>query len=272
MRLMAPAFDGTLQPVGEAGLPTDAAWLSADGSTLAVTTLGGAIVLGSARAGDQLLFASGPGDLGGRHPARAFGSLRPGTASAGGAGLVPVRLALIDGDPGSGAPGRLVEETLSGSKVGRFELARAAECAPAWLADGRIVVVVRNQADAPTPLLLDPSNGRLTAVGSGPVAAVSSGGGWVATIAQDRSARIGSVAGWLSETAGEPITGTGPDEPVLQAQPSAWGDELALVVADPAGDAGSVRILARTGGWHEIARFELPRGANRAVVSWLGTP
>jgi hypothetical protein len=49
-------------------------------------------------------------------------------------------------------------------------------------------------------------------------------------------------------------------------------DELALVVADQAGDAASIRILTEAGGWHEIARFELPRRANRAVVGWIGAP
>jgi hypothetical protein len=68
------------------------------------------------------------------------------------------------------------------------------------------------------------------------------------------------------------IPGTGPDEPVLQAQPSLAGDQLALVVANPAGDAASIRILSGSGGWHEIARFDVPNGANRAVVSWLAVP
>jgi hypothetical protein len=44
---------------------------------------------------------------------------------------------------------------------------------------------------------------------------------------------------------------------------------LLPIVADVDGDAGSIRILAAAGGWHEIARFGLPSGANRAVVSWL---
>ena len=56
--------------------------------------------------------------------------------------------------------------------------------------------------------------------------------------------------------------------PTLMAQPSPDGRELAIVLADADGDAGSIRILAIGGAWHEIARFELPRGANRAVVSW----
>jgi hypothetical protein len=52
------------------------------------------------------------------------------------------------------------------------------------------------------------------------------------------------------------------------AQPSPDGVELAVVLADANGDAASIRILAIDGAWHEIARLELPRGANRAVVSW----
>jgi hypothetical protein len=48
----------------------------------------------------------------------------------------------------------------------------------------------------------------------------------------------------------------------------------ALAAPDPsdAGDAASIRILAEAGGWLEIARFELPRGANRAVVGWIVAP
>jgi hypothetical protein len=44
------------------------------------------------------------------------------------------------------------------------------------------------------------------------------------------------------------------------------------VVADQAGDAASIRILSGSGGWHEIARFDIPTGANRAVVTWLAVP
>ena len=56
------------------------------------------------------------------------------------------------------------------------------------------------------------------------------------------------------------------------AQPSPDGRELAVVLADANGDASSIRILAIDDAWHEIARFELPRGANRAVVNWLAVP
>jgi hypothetical protein len=179
---------------------------------------------------------------------------------------------VVEGDPGSGAPGRLVVETLAGAVVRWYGLARTAESAPAWLPHGRIVVVIRNQADAPAALILDPSTGQATLARSEPVLSVAIGGETVATVANDGAAKIGSVAGWLRGEPGDSIPGTGPDEPVLQAQPSVAGDELALVIADSAGEAASIRILAVAGGWHEIARFGLPRGANRAVVSWLMTP
>jgi len=71
---------------------------------------------------------------------------------------------------------------------------------------------------------------------------------------------------------GEPVPGLGPDQSVVQVQPSLAGDELVVVLANEAGDAASIRILAGSGGWHEIARFGLPSGANRAVVSWLVAP
>ena len=57
--------------------------------------------------------------------------------------------------------------------------------------------------------------------------------------------------------------------PALMAVPSPDGRELAIVLADANGDAAAIRIVTLDGPGHEIARFELPHGANRAVVSWL---
>ena len=160
-------------------------------------------------------------------------------------------------------------ETLAGTEVRPIGLPRAAESAPAWLPDGRLVIVVRDQTDRPLALLADPASGRVAWAGPGTLRSVAIGGTTLATIGADGIVRVGPVTTWLGGQPGEPVRGIGAAEPVLQAQPSVGGDELALVVADPAGDAASIRILAGTGGWHEIARFELPRGANRAVVGWL---
>jgi hypothetical protein len=283
MSLMAGGTNGGLQPMNAAGLPSDAAWLSGDGATIVVTTLAGRILIGLASGGGGGSGASpgwiaakpAPGDLGGNHPLRAFGSLQPvpaaGSAPVSGAapGIDTRRVAFVEGDPGSGSTGRLVIETLSGAQVRHYVLPRAAESAPAWLADGRMAVVARDQNDRPVALIVDPATGRIAPVGTGALRAIAIGGRIVATIDDDGMVRIGSVAAWLGGQPGQPVATRGPDVTVLQAEPSITGDELALVVADPTGDAASIRILAAAGGWHEIARFGLPRGANRAVVSWL---
>lgn len=272
MTLMAAAPDGTLRPLGGTGLPADAAWLSSDGSTLLVSTLAGGIVLDTARSGQVPAWGPGLGDLAGSHPLRAFGSLQPVSGRGGAARRETPHVALVEGDPGSGGPGRLIVESLVGTLILRRDLTAAAEGAPAWLPDGRIVVVVRNQADVAGALILDPSNGQLSPARAGPLRSVAIGGQTVASVTGDGAVSVGSLQGWLRGEPADPIPGTGPDLSVLQAQPSVAGDQLALVIADSAGDAASIRILTGAGGWHEIARFELPRGANRAVVSWLVAP
>lgn len=278
MALLAPG-PGGLRPLDGAGLPPDAAWLSGGGALLLATTLDGRIMQGVAAsgtgsAGAPGAFAWGPasGDLGGNQLERAFASLEPVTEPAAGGRPAARRIAFVEGDPGSGAAGRLIVETLAGTEVRPIGLPRAAESAPAWLPDGRLVIVVRDQTDRPLALLADPASGRVAWAGPGTLRSVAIGGTTLATIGADGIVRVGTVTTWLGGQPGEPVRGIGAAEPVLQAQPSVGGDELALVVADPAGDAASIRILAGTGGWHEIARFELPRGANRAVVGWLVGP
>ena len=279
MSLVTADPGGSLRPLDEAGLPPDAAWLSSSGGLLLATTLAGRIVLGatgpgigSAGSRGGIAWSPALGDLGGNHPERAFGSLEPAAVPAAGGRPTTRRVAFVEGDPGSGAAARLIVETLAGTEVRPIDLPRAAESAPAWLPDGRIVIVVRDQADRPMALLADPASGRLASTGPGMLRSVAIGGAAVATIGADGIVRIGPITTWLGGQPGEPVTGIGVDEPILQAQPSAEGDELALVVADPAGDAASIRILAGTGGWHETARFGLPPGANRAVVGWLVAP
>ncbi len=270
MRPFRLAAEGTGQPLGGPGLPLDAAWLSGDAATLLVTTLTGGIVLGSAAPNGVLSWNQAPGTLGGSHPTRAFGSLGPAPARPG-----EEQLALVEGDPGSGGRGRLVVATLAGTAVVQVGLARPAESAPAWLPDGRIVVVIRDQSDASTAVIFDPSTGQqIRGPGrpGGPSGTLAIGGPTLAELAPDGGVRVGSVQDWLDAKPGDLIPGPGPDEPVLQAQPSLGGDQLALVVANPAGDAASIRILSGSGGWHEIARFDVPSGANRAVVSWLAVP
>jgi hypothetical protein len=277
MSLVTPGPGASLRPLDDAGLPTDAAWLSSSGGMLLATTLVGRTVLGATAPGTGgagspggIAWSPAPGDLGGNHQERAFGSLEPVPAAGG--RPAARRVAFVEGDPGSGAPGLLIVETLTGTEVRPIELPRAAESAPAWLPDGRIVVVVRDQADWPVALIADPASGRVAAAGPATLRSVAIGGTTVATIGADGMVRIGTVTTWLGGQPGDPVLGIGADEPVLQAQPSVAGDELVLVVADPAGDAASIRILAGSGGWHEIARFELPPGANRAVVGWLAGP
>ena len=269
MRPVRLAADGRPQPMDGPGLPLDAAWLSGDGSTLLVTTLGGASYLGVAAPAGAVSWSQGPGELAGNHSTRAFGSLRP-SAQAG-----EPQLALVEGDPGSGGPGRLVGATLAGTVKVLANLANPPDSAPAWLLDGRIVVLIRDASDAPTAVILNPATGRQVpgpGAQGGRSGTLAIGGQTLAELMPDGGVRAGSVNDWLEGKPGELITGSGPDEPVIQAQPSLAGDELALVVANGAGDAASIRILSGSGGWHEIARFELPTGANRAVVSWLAVP
>jgi hypothetical protein len=277
MSLVDGDASGSLQPMGDAGLPPDAAWLSSDGRTLLVTTLAGGTMVGaasgpgagSAGSSGRIAWSPASGDLAGTHPLRAFGSLWPAPAPGLAPGTDPVQIAFDEGDPGSGGAGRIVIETVTGTEVQRFDLPRAAESPAAWLPDGRIVVIVRDRTDSSVALVLDPRTGRVTPARSGPLRSIAVAGQLVATIDADGLVRVGPVSAWLGGQPGSAIPVASGVEPVLQAQPSVTGDELALVVADPHGDASSIRILAAVGGWHEIARFGLPRGANRAVVSWL---
>lgn len=149
---------------------------------------------------------------------------------------------------------------------------QAAEAAPAWLPDGRIVLVARDDRDQPQATIVDPATGARTLAGTTRLRSVALGAGLVATIGVDGIVRAGPVIAWLDRQPLPAVGLGGPneaDEAALQAQPSPSGAELAIVAADEDGDATSVRILAAAGGWHEIARFGLPSGANRAVVSWL---
>ncbi len=268
MRLVLAAPAGLLQPLAGPGLPPDAAWLSGGGQVLLATTLAGRALVGSAAPGGsghgsvELRWQPALAGLGDAHPGRSFGVTEPGGS----------RLAFVDGDPGSGGHGRLVVAGGAGLEIRRFELPRPAEGAPAWLPDGRIVIVTRDAADQPAALIADPATGQLAPVRSRALQSVAIGAETAATIGHDGTVRIGTVSGWLTGASGDRLPGLAPDDVIIQAQPSVAGDEVALVLANSAGDAASIRILAAEGGWHEIARFELPHGANRAVVGWLVSP
>lgn len=271
MSLVAPnvASGGSLVPFGGTGLPPDAAWLSGDGSTLLATTLRGGVLLNQALGSEAWVAASG--DLAGSHPSRGFGSLE--LASTAGDSLPGVRrVALLEGDPGSGGPGRLIVETLAGTQVCGFGLPSPADSPPSWLPNGRIAVVVRDRRDQPGVVLIDPATGGTEVLAGQAIRSLAVGGGMVATIGTDGTVRAGPVAAWLTGETLLPVGSGSPAEAALQAQPSPSGIELAIVVADADGDAASIHILAAPGGWHEIARFVLPDGANRAVVSWLAVP
>ncbi len=108
------------------GLPPTAAWLSTGGTTLAATTLAGMTLVST----HGLSWQPAPGELGRAHPWRAFGSIDPGAD----------KIASIEGEPGSGQPGRLVVASLDGGPIATIAIAQAAESAPAWLPDGRVVV------------------------------------------------------------------------------------------------------------------------------------
>ncbi len=262
------AEPGGIQPVAAAGLPPTAAWLSGAYRTLLVTTLAGGILTSAigpdaAPGSSPPAWTTGSGDLGGGRPSRAFGTLDPASLTA----------ALVEGAPGSGEPGRLVIETLAGRSIRTLGLAQAAESAPAWLPDGRVVVVVRDRNDQPRPMIADPVIGSLASMAGGPIRAVAVGGVTFALIGVDGRASVNTVDGWLAGDAARPIPAgsDGPDPEVLQAQPSLAGTEVALVVANDDGDATGIRIVL-AGDGREIARYALPPGANRAVVGWLTAP
>jgi hypothetical protein len=261
MSLVAAEPGRSLQAFDGSAVPPDAAWLSGDGSTFVLTTLDGRFRIGGL---NELAPASG--SLAGPHPFRAFGSLGPVSTAGSTTGRRP--LAFVEGDPGSGSPGRVIVVTLDGLQIRVIALPKPAESPPAWLPDGRIAVVSRDRVDRPETLLVDPTTGRTTTLDAGPLRSIGTAGGLLATIDVDGIAHVGPVAAWL---AGETLPAV-PVDPAgaraLMAQPSPDGRELAVVLADANGDASSIRILAIDGAWHEIARLELPRGTNRAVVSW----
>jgi len=261
MELVSANADGSLAAVAGLAVPPDAAWLSGDGSTFVLTTLDGRILVGG-----PTDLAPAPGDLGQPHPLRAFGSIqapsRAGGSSGGGR-----RLAFVEGDPGSGEPGRITVVTLDGREVRSTTLPRPAEGPPAWLPDARLAVVCRDQADRPMTLLVDPGTGRIATINGRPLRSIATAADVVATVDAEGTARAGGVTAWLAGT-DLPAVPSLPGGPILMAQPSPDGRELAVVLADANGDAASIRILATGPPWHEVARFELPRGANRAVVGW----
>ena len=279
MRLAIPTASGVLRAVPDPELSLDTAWISCHGTTLLATGLDGGMDVGSippgagpGASGVALAWTSALGDLGGRDPLRAFGSLQPATPGGPDAPATSRDVAFVEGDPGSGSAGRLVVETLTGAKVARIDLPTPAEAAPAWLADGRIAIVDRDRNDRPVAVLADPATGRASPVRAGTLRSIAIEGGVVASIDEAGRVGVGRVGDWLDGRALGGIAPVAPAQEVLQAVPSAAGDEIALVVADTAGDAASIRIDAAAGGWHEIARFGLPSGANRAVVCWLAAP
>ncbi|HEY7826949.1 MAG TPA: hypothetical protein VIB99_01870 [Candidatus Limnocylindrales bacterium] len=261
MRLLTPGSDGQLEPFGTSPAPADAAWLSSAAGQLLVTTLTGRALLSAGASGGA--WRAGPGDLGRSHPLRAFGMLDP-------AGR---RIAFVDGDPGSGEAGRLVTANLDGGAGPSLHLDRAAESAPAWLPDGRLVVVVRDAFDEPRPVLADPGVGSSTSLSSAPLRSIAISSQAVAIITDGGALEFGSLVDWLAGRALKQIPSPGAtgSAEVLQAQPSGDGLELALVIDDANGDATAVRIVTPDGG-REFARLVLPRGANRAIVAWLGAP
>jgi hypothetical protein len=252
-----PAIAGHgLAFVDTRGLPPNAAWLSAAGTSRVVTTLAGELLVSSGAD----TWEPAPRDLGEALAARAFGTLDPA------AGQVAVTV----GGSGSGQPGRLVVTSPAGEPVASIRLEQAAESAPAWLPDGRIAVVVRDARDRPLAMVADPAKGTLTAGPAGPLRSVATGGGVVALVDERGQVRTEAVTDWLAGQPGEYIAAVSEGD-VLQSQPSSDGTELAEVIANLAGDAQQIAVLGLPGG-HEIARFVLPDGANRAVVSWLAAP
>jgi hypothetical protein len=262
MAVLAGGDGRTLEPAGPSAVPPDAAWLSSDGSTFVLTTVDGRILVGGLRD-----LAPAPGELGEPHPLRAFGSIDAESAATSSTG--ERRLAFVEGDPGSGGPGRITVVTFDGREIRTVTLPKPAESAPAWLPGGRLAVVSRDSDDRPETLLVDPATGRATTLHGPPLRSIATAAGVVATVDDAGSARAGRVTAWLAGAALPTLPGpAGETGPILMAQPSPDGRELAVVVADANGDAVSIRIVAIGAPWHEIARFELPRGANRAVVSW----
>jgi hypothetical protein len=164
-----------------------------------------------------------------------------------------------------------VVETLEGAIVRTVPLPTAAESPPAWLPDGRIAVIVRNQDDAPETLLVD-ADGRTQRLNGPPLRSIAIGGEIVTQVDAAGLLRVGTVDAWLAGSTLPPVAAGDRGETAIEAQPSPSGGQLAVVIANAEGDAGAIRILAAASGWHAIARFELPAGANRAVVGWLAVP
>lgn len=106
------AADRGVSFVEAPGLPPTTAWLSSGGTTLAATTLAGATLVST----HGLSWQPAPGDLGRALPFRAFGSIDPGADE----------IASVEGEPGSGRPGRLVVASLDNRLIATIALAQAA--------------------------------------------------------------------------------------------------------------------------------------------------
>lgn len=257
------AADRGVSFVDAPGLPPTAAWLSTGGTTLAATTLAGATLVST----QGFSWQPAPGDLGRALPTRAFGSIDPGAD----------KIASSEGEPGSGQPGRLAVASLNGDPIAAIALVEAAESAPAWLPDGRVVVIVRDSSDRPRAMIADPATGTLTNWPGGVIRSIAIGGGTVATIDEAGLVRTEFVTDWLAGGSGSVVPATGPPasqspgDAVGQVQPSPDGQELAEVITNEEGDAEAIEVIATSGG-QVIAQLALPEGTNRAVVSWLAAP
>ena len=141
---------------------------------------------------------------------------------------------------------------------------------PAWLAEDIVAIVVRDATDrtAITRLRLPGGEASTLAVQSGPFTA--SGDGSIVAL-QTRGDQQIVVGSRVDLEAGRPleVVRTDLDGNPLAAQLllDARGDRLAVAWLDDAGDTRSIAVYVRgPDGWTPLRRWDLPPGANRAVL------
>ena len=271
--LVGRVGDMRLEHVGDGagGAPNvpgaDARWVSGDrvrGLVLAVGVDGHLLSTGpfaaEAPAEWRRLEIRVSGGAAPRHPL-AFATLSPDGR----------RIAAIAMDVDSGGDAQLVVIARDTGDAVVYDVHASSDGRPpVWLADDLVAIPVRDAADrtAITRLHLPGGEASTLAVRSGPFTA-SVDGSIVGL--QTRSDQRIVVGPWVDIEAGRSleVVRTDLDGNPLAAQLllDAHGDRLAVAWLDDAGDTRAIAVYGRgPDGWTTLRRWDLPAGANRAVL------
>ena len=255
--------DGIGGPIQVPG--PDARWVSGDRARGLVLTGGGQLLSTGpfaveAPAEWRRLEIRASGGAAPRHPL-AFATLSPDGR----------RIAAIAMDVDSGGDAQLVVIARDTGDAVVYDVHASSDGRPpVWLADDLVAIPVRDAADrtAITRLHLPGGEASTLAVRSGPFTASVDGS--IVGLQTRGDQRI-VVGPWVDIEAGRSleVVRTDLDGNPLAAQLllDARGDRLAVAWLDDAGDTRAIAVYGRRPGeWTTLRRWDLPAGANRAVL------